>query len=85
LAVTLYILQSASTDRFYIGCSVDLTRRLAEHERGHSPYTRGRGPWKLVYREEFPTLQDARRREQQLKNWKSHRAIAELVAAKLVG
>jgi putative endonuclease len=75
----LYILQSTTTHKFYVGSALDLPSRLAEHERGHSPYTRGRGPWVLVYQEEYSTLIEARRRERQVKSWKSHRSIVELI------
>ncbi len=59
----VYILQSTTTQKFYVGSAVDLSARSAEHHRGHSPYTRSRGPWVLVYQEEFATLAEARRRE----------------------
>ena len=75
----VYILQSLSTGRFYVGCTVDLERRLAEHRRKHSPYTRQQGPWELVYEEESASLVEARRRERELKSWKSHRALQELI------
>ena len=75
----LYILQSETTGRYYIGSALDLGRRLSEHQRKHSPYTRGRGPWRLVYQEEFETLAEARRRERGVKSWKSHRSIQELI------
>ena len=75
----LYILQSDTTNEFYIGAAADLQKRLAEHLRGQSPYTRNRGPWKLVYQEEYATVAEARRREQQLKSWKSHRSIQNLI------
>jgi hypothetical protein len=45
----LYVLQSESSGRFYIGSAQDLPSRLAEHNRSHSPYTRNRGPWVLKY------------------------------------
>ena len=77
----VYVLRSHSTGRFYVGSALELKRRLSEHERKHSPYTRSRGPWVLVYQEEFPNLGEARRRERQIKNWKSHRAIEEMVQA----
>ncbi len=77
---TLYVLQSKTTGLFYIGSTTDLERRLAEHARGQTPSTRGRGPWRLVYREEFPSVKAARQRERKLKAWKSHTAIAELVS-----
>jgi putative endonuclease len=74
----VYILQSETTGRFYIGSTDDLERRLSEHIRGHSPATRGRGPWKLVYTEKFETLLEARRRELEIKRWKSAKMIQAL-------
>src|SRR5260370_585133 len=41
---TVYVLQSESSGKFYIGSAQDLPSRLAEHNRSHSPYTRNRGP-----------------------------------------
>ena len=75
----VYVLRSVSPGAFYVGSTSDLSRRLAEHRRRHSPHTRGRGPWELVYQEEFADLSVARRREQEIKSWKSHRAIEELM------
>ena len=81
----LYILQSQTTGKFYIGAALHLEERLNEHYRGHSPYTRGRGPWHFVYHEIYFTLPEARRREKQLKSWKSHRSIQELIDKSKVG
>jgi putative endonuclease len=64
---SVYILQSETSKRFYIGSTDDLLRRLSEHGRGHSLATRGPGPWKLVYKEEFHQLLEARRRELRIK------------------
>jgi putative endonuclease len=75
----LYILQSEATGRFYVGSTDDLQRRLSEHQRGHTLSTRGRGPWKLAYREGFATLIDARRRESEIKRWKSSKMIQALI------
>jgi predicted GIY-YIG superfamily endonuclease len=36
----------------------------------------------MVYREEFDTPVEARRRERQLKSWKSHRALQVLIDSK---
>ncbi len=76
----LYILQSETSGKFYVGSTDDLDRRLSEHARGHTPSTRGRGPWKLVYKEEFATLLEARRRELEIKRWKSSRMIRALIS-----
>jgi putative endonuclease len=75
----LYILLSEKTKEFYIGAAANLEVRLDDHRRGQSPYTRNRGPWKLVYQGRYATVAEARRRERQLKSWKSHRSIQELI------
>jgi len=80
MAALLYILQSEISGKFYVGSTDDLDRRVSEHARGHTPSTRGRGPWRLVYKEEFATLLEARRRELEIKRWKSSRMIRALVA-----
>jgi putative endonuclease len=77
----VYILRSDSSKRFYIGCADHPKLRLKEHNRGQTISTRGRGPWMLLYQEGFDTLVEARRRERQLKSWKSHRSIQELIDA----
>jgi putative endonuclease len=75
----VYILQSETTHRFYIGSTNDLTRRLEEHARNHNLATRGRGPWKLVHQEEYESLLEARRRELEIKRWKSSKMIQALI------
>ena len=82
---SVYILQSESTQRFYIGCGEKPLARLAEHQRGQTVSTRNRGPWVLVYQEPFESLAEARRRERQLKSWKSHRSIQGLIDASRAG
>jgi putative endonuclease len=79
LMPAVYVLQSESSGRFYIGSAQNLSSRLAEHNRSHSPYTRNRGPWVLKYSEDFQILAEARRRELQIKSWKSHRSVQELI------
>ena len=79
--LTVYVLQSDTSKKFYIGCTARLGSRVDEHERGQTPSTRGRGPWVLVYQEQFDNLAEARKRERQLKAWKSHRSIQELIDA----
>jgi putative endonuclease len=75
----VYILQSESTGRFYVGSTDDLEKRISEHRRGKDLATRGRGPWKLVYQEQFEILADARRREYEIKQWKSAKLIRVLI------
>ena len=75
----VYILQSETTRRFCIGSTDDLERRISEHLRGHNLATRGRGPWKLAYTEQLESLLEARRRELEIKSWKSTKMIQALI------
>lgn len=52
----------------YTGIAVDLDARLARHNRGRGArFTRGRGPWELVYAERYTDKPAALRREMQIK------------------
>ena len=56
---------------FYTGISNDINRRLLEHEKGSgAKYTRGRGPFKLRYIEEFADKSSASIREVAIKKLK---------------
>lgn len=44
----VYILFSEDHDRFYVGHTNSLTRRLTEHNTGKNPSTAPYKPWKLL-------------------------------------
>ena len=75
----MYILKSERNNRYYIGSTNDLERRLMEHSKGQAKATARLIPLKLVYQEEYSDLLDARRRENQIKKWKSRKMIEELI------
>ena len=77
----VYILQSESTNRFYIGQTQDVEARVNYHNAGYSKALKNRGPWQLVYCEEYSTRAAAMRRERQLKSWKDRAMIERLVSA----
>jgi putative endonuclease len=77
----LYILYSSKRDKFYIGSTNDLQRRLNEHNNSHTPSTRGGEPWNLVYHEEFENKPDARKRERAIKAKKSRTYIEFLISS----
>ena len=77
--VYLYILQSLSSGRFYTGVTERIQSREAEHNDGQTKSTRTGRPWKLVYSEQFASRPEALARERQIKSWKSHRSIQELI------
>ena len=79
MGYTVYILQSKKTSRYYIGSTADVGRRLFEHNSGKSKSTRNRGPYVLVYVEDFRTKQEAYRREMQIKRYKGGEAFKNLL------
>ena len=65
----VYMLQSEATpDRHYVGCTVDLRRRLAEHNAGESPHTAKYAPWSLLGYLAFSDAAKADRFETYLKS-----------------
>jgi putative endonuclease len=76
---TTYILYSKSIDSYYVGSTKDIYRRLQEHNRGKSSYTRCGLPWILVYKEDFLTKAEVYQRELQIKAWKSKSKILDLI------
>jgi putative endonuclease len=65
----VYLLGSANAGgyRTYVGWTLDLERRLAEHNSGTGARsTRGR-TWSVIYAERWPTRIEAMRREWHLK------------------
>lgn len=66
---TTYILL-CSNGEFYVGSTTDLERRLNEHQKGRGcAFTKAHLPVKLVYTEEYPTYDQAYKRERQLHGW----------------
>jgi len=77
----LYIIQSQKNQRYYVGSTNDIERRLEEHNRGKMAYTRLTRPWKLVYLKGFETLVEARQAEHKLKKQKSRIILENLIRA----
>ena len=64
----VYMLECADKS-LYTGITTDLDRRLAAHAAGKgAKYTKGRGPFRLVYRETCQGRAEASRRETAIKS-----------------
>ncbi len=70
-----YIIQSDKSGKLYIGYTSDLRKRFKEHNSGMSKYTKGRGPFKIIYYEACLNEDDARSRELYLKSGRGRRYI----------
>ena len=74
----VYILKNKKGN-YYIGSTNNIKRRLEEHKRGLSTYTRDRGPWELIYTEEYNDSVNAKRREYKIKQKKRKTYIDWLI------
>ncbi|MDO8536643.1 MAG: GIY-YIG nuclease family protein [bacterium] len=71
----VYILESGKDDKFYIGYTADLERRIYEHRNGRARATKNRLPMTLVYYEAYLNQKDATGREMFLKSGSGHRFV----------
>ena len=67
----VYILASQRNGTLYIGLTNDLQRRVYEHKTGAiKGFTQKYGVSMLVYYEEYQFVEEAIRREKNMKKWK---------------
>ncbi|MEW5844426.1 MAG: GIY-YIG nuclease family protein [Bacteroidota bacterium] len=64
---TTYILFSNSKNKFYVGSTSDLQRRLSEHNSRQTKSTKFGVPWELIYFKESDTKSNAARLESKIK------------------
>ncbi len=76
---TTYILESVKNKKYYIGSTDNLAKRLNHHNHGYSRYTKGKGPFMLIYKEDYLTRSEAKKREYYLKSLKSRTAIERII------
>ncbi|OGK51039.1 excinuclease ABC subunit C [Candidatus Roizmanbacteria bacterium RIFCSPLOWO2_01_FULL_40_42] len=62
-----YVIKSDKDDNLYVGWTVDLSRRILDHNTGKVRATKNRAPFKLVYYEACTDRKKAIEREKQLK------------------
>lgn len=66
----VYILLSQKDDKFYIGYTSDLKKRIIQHKEGKVISTSKRLPVKLIYFEGYLKKEDAERNEKYYKTTK---------------
>ena len=65
----VYVLKSLKDNNYYIGLSSDVEKRIKQHNSGKTKSTKHRRPFKLIYKEKYNNLQEARKREKFLKSY----------------
>ena len=74
----VYILYSVSRDKYYIGHTEDVSRRIQEHRIRKNL---GADDWELLYKESFPTRSEAMKREREIKQKKKRSYILQLITS----
>ena len=74
-----YILYSKKLDRYYVGHTNNLDRRLFEHNSYQSSSTKIGVPWEVLYCKEFSTNSEANKFELKIKAMKSRKFIENLI------
>lgn len=66
----VYILRGPK-NHLYIGCTSDVDKRIKRHmSAGGAEFTSRNKVFELVHEEQYTTLNQARRRETQIKKWR---------------
>jgi len=76
----VYILKSNINNRYYIGCTNNLERRLKDHNSGRNVSTKNGAPWVIIYYEEIENPKEAYGRERQIKSYKGGNAFKKLLS-----
>jgi putative endonuclease len=75
LMYTVYVLHSKKENKFYIGLTENINRRLQEHKTGHNHTTLRYKTLKFIYLESYINKQDATRRERYFKTTAGKRTL----------
>jgi putative endonuclease len=81
----VYVIKSQSTGKTYIGQTADLQKRLTLHNDPNNRLTlhtkRNKGPWILIYSEEYQTRSEAVLRERFLKSGQGREYLKSIIDA----
>ena len=75
----VYVLLSLKDKKFYIGFTLDVKRRLKEHNEGKTTSTKPRRPFVLIYFEGHYSKVDAMKRERYFKTTKGKATLKQML------
>lgn len=70
----IYLIEELQTQKWYIGYTTNMKRRLAEHN-DHKNISTAKGTWKLIYCESYLNKMDALGREKFFKSGSGRRFL----------
>ena len=73
-----YILENAE-GRHYIGSCSNIGLRLEQHNKNCVSSTKNKGPFRVIYKEEFNIKSDALKRENEIKSYKGNSKFKKLL------
>lgn len=76
---SVYVLQSVGHNRYYIGHTSDIPKRVMRHNNGYVRSTKAYRPWNVVYTEHYNTKSQAYKREMEIKSYKGGIPFQKLV------
>ena len=75
----VHVLQSVKNQELYIGYTIDLKKRLQEHNRGLNFSTKPYTPWQIIHLEAYRNEKDAIHREKYLKTSQGSRLLKRML------
>ncbi len=76
----VYILESLSSGKYYIGHTNDLERRLDEHnDASRNGWSNKFAPWKVIHSVDYPTRAEAMKEEKRLKSFKNRTTLVKVL------
>lgn len=75
----VYILKSLKNGQYYVGSTRDVKARVVQHNSGNVVSTKHKRPYNLVFHQEFPNIDVARKVELKIKSWKRKDYIERIV------
>jgi len=80
----VYILQSKDNQRYYVGSTVNLEKRICQHQNGYVKSTRNLLPIQLRFSQKYDTIKEARQIEYKLKKMKSKPLIERIIKERII-
>ncbi|HCM82097.1 MAG: hypothetical protein UW37_C0008G0024 [Candidatus Gottesmanbacteria bacterium GW2011_GWA2_44_17] len=80
----VYILRSLKNNRFYIGSTINVDKRIQKHNTGFVQSTRNSHPYKIELIQEYRTIKEARQIEYKIKKLKRRDYIEKMILEKYI-
>ena len=81
MAYRVYLIRNRD-GKFYTGLSDNVARRVEQHNNGKSRWTKGRGPWTILWQNDELSLSEARKLENRLKRQKGGHGLFHLAGVR---